>query len=112
MKTIRLFAGALLGALLLSPAAAFAQEEKENKGSFLDNTFVSVAGGVNYSIPKIAKVETWGGFGIATDVQLGKWWTPSLGTSIGWHGVTGRANVELVRAYQPVRIQYLSFAGA
>lgn len=91
MKTIRLIAIALVCASLLFSANSSAQE----KSSFFDNTFASVAGGVNYSIPKIAKSETWGGIGIATEVQLGKWWNPSFGTSVGWHGLTGKAAADL-----------------
>ena len=105
MKTIRLIAGALICASLLFSANSSAQE----KSSFFDNTFASVAGGVNYSIPKIAKSETWGGAGIATDVQVGKWWNPSLGTSIGWHGVTGKAVVDLgVPAGESYGLNYLN----
>ncbi len=91
MKAIKLIVGALAGACLLFPATAPAQAQD----SFFDNTFAVIAGGVNYSIPKIAKSETWGGIGIATDLQVGKWWNPSFGTSIGWHGLTGKAAVDL-----------------
>lgn len=92
MKRIKLLFGALVAAGLLLSSNAPAQDKSSQ---FFDNTFVSVAGGVNYSIPKIAKHETWGGIGLATDVQLGKWLTPSVGVSLGWSGVTGRAVVDL-----------------
>ena len=92
MKLIQAVAGVLVAAGLLFCAEASAQEKS---GRFSDNTFISVTGGFNYSVPKIAKTNTWGGMGIAADVQYGKWWNPVIGTSIGWHGVTGRANVDL-----------------
>ena len=91
MKTIKLIVCALAGACLLFSANVSAQ----TKGSFTDNTFAIVAGGVNYSVPKIAKSNLWGGVGIATDLQLGKWWTPSFGTSVGWHGFNAKAAVDL-----------------
>ena len=68
---------------------------KQEKAKFSDNLFAIIEGGVNYSVPKIAKPETWGGIGIGTDVQIGKWWSPSFGTSIGWHGLTAKTAATL-----------------
>ena len=105
MKTIKLIVGALASACLLFSVNASAQAQ----GRFTDNTFAVVAGGVNYSTPKIAKPETWGGIGIAADLQVGKWWNPSLGTSIGWQGAVGKAAVDLgVPAGTSYAIHYIN----
>ena len=95
MKGIKFF-GILAAASLLFSVSAFAQENNnrdENgnvvKGPYVtnpsvwDNAFIGVAGGINLLYD--------GGFnhgiGVATDLTLGKWFTPAIGLRAGWQGL-------------------------
>lgn len=95
MKGIKFF-GILAAASLLFSVSAFAQENNnrdENgnvvKGPYVtnpsvwDNAFIGVAGGINLLYD--------GGFnhgiGVATDLTLGKWFTPTIGLRAGWQGL-------------------------
>ena len=94
MKAIK-FIGILAAASLLFSFNAFAQEDA-NRGAdgevvrgpyvtngIFDNTFLSLGAGVNSVIEKEFGL---GKMGLATDVNFGKWFTPSIGGRIGWHG--------------------------
>ncbi len=54
-----------------------------NAQSFLDNTFVEGAVGANLGPvnPHNLKIA------LATEVGVGKWFSPVFGTRIGWHGI-------------------------
>ena len=95
MKGIKLF-GILAAASLLFSFNAFAQEDANRdadgnvvRGPYVtngvfDNTFISVGAGAN---SVIEKVNGLGKFGLATDLNIGKWFTPAVGARIGWHGI-------------------------
>ena len=95
MKGIKFFA-VLAAASLLFSFNAFAQEDgnrDENgqvvrgpyvtNGAF-DNMFIGLGAGVNSVLEKNYGL---GNFGIATDLNLGKWFSPSIGIRAGWHGL-------------------------
>lgn len=100
MKTSKLFIGALVvlaGAFSAAPAMS-AQENgnrdengKVVRGPYLtnrfgDNWFVGVGAGVNSWMGKGVD----GKVGIATDVFVGKWLTPSTGIRGGWEGLKNK----------------------
>ena len=94
MKGIKLF-GLLAVAGMLVSFGAFAQEDNNRnadgtvaRGPYLtngafDNTFIGLGAGVNSVLEKEYGL---GKMGLATDVTLGKWFTPAIGARIGWHG--------------------------
>ena len=95
MKVLK-FIGLLACASFLFSFNAFAQEDNnrdENgavargpyvtNGAF-DNIFVGVGAGVNSVLEKGYGL---GKMGLATDVNLGKWFTPAIGARVGWHGL-------------------------
>lgn len=94
MKGIKLF-GLLAVAGMLVSFSAFAQEDNNRnadgtvaRGPYLtngafDNTFIGLGAGVNSVLEKEYGL---GKMGLATDVTLGKWFTPAIGARIGWHG--------------------------
>ena len=95
MKGIKMILGALATASLLFSVNANAQENAnrdengkvvrgayETNGAF-DNIFIGIGGGVNSVLEKGYGL---GNFGIATDVNVGKWFTPAVGIRAGWHG--------------------------
>ena len=94
MKVLK-FIGILACASFLFSFNAFAQEDNnrdENgavvrgpyvtNGAF-DNLFIGLGAGVNSVLEKGYGL---GKMGLATDVNLGKWFTPTLGARVGWHG--------------------------
>ena len=94
MKVIK-FIGILAAASFLS-FSAFAQEDNNvgpngeivrgpyvTNGAF-DNTFIGLGAGVNSVIEKSYGM---GKIGLATDVYLGKWFSPAIGIRAGWHGL-------------------------
>ena len=94
MKVIK-FIGILAAASFLS-FSAFAQEDNNvgpngeivrgpyvTNGAF-DNTFIGLGAGVNSVIEKSYGM---GKIGLATDVYLGKWFSPTIGVRAGWHGL-------------------------
>lgn len=95
MKGIKLF-GILAVAGLLVSFGAYAQEDNNRnedgtvaRGPYLtngvfDNTFIGLGAGVNSVIEKGYGI---GKFGLATDLNFGKWFTPSVGARVGWHGL-------------------------
>ena len=95
MKVLK-FIGVLACASLLFSFSAYAQEDNnrdENgavvRGPYVtngvfDNMFLSLGAGANSVIEKGYGL---GNFGLATDVNLGKWFTPTIGARAGWHGI-------------------------
>lgn len=100
MKTSRLFISALavMAGVLTATPAINAQEngnrdenEKIVRGSyetnrFGDNWFVGVGAGVNSWLGKGVD----GKAGVATDIFVGKWFTPSIGARVGWAGLKNK----------------------
>ena len=95
MKAIK-FIGILAAASFLFSFNAFAQEDANRgadgeivrgpyvtNGAF-DNTFISLGAGVNSVLERSYGL---GKFGLATDVTLGKWFSPTIGVRAGWHGI-------------------------
>ena len=98
MKAIKFFAAAAVVALSAAFASpVFAQENgnKDENGKvvrgpyltnrFIDNTFVSVAGGVKLPLHKVYKTA----ISLALDIYVGLWITPCVGVRIGYTGLTG-----------------------
>jgi outer membrane protein OmpA-like peptidoglycan-associated protein len=95
MKSIKLFS-ILAAASLLFSFNAFAQEDANRdadgnvvRGPYVtnaafDNTFIGVGAGVNSVLEKTYGL---GKAGLATDLYLGKWFTPAIGIRAGWHGL-------------------------
>ena len=95
MKVIK-FIGILAAASFLFSFNAFAQEDANRDADgnvvrgpyvtngFFDNTFIGIGAGVNSVIEKNFGL---GKFGLATDVNFGKWFTPTVGVRAGWHGL-------------------------
>ncbi len=95
MKSIKLF-GILAAASILFSFNAFAQEDgnRDADGNvvrgpyvtngFFDNTFIGVGAGANSVLEKTYGL---GKFGLATDLYIGKWFTPTVGVRAGWHGL-------------------------
>ena len=95
MKAIK-FIGILAAASFLFSFNAFAQEDnnREADGSVVrgpyvtnsafDNMFIGLGAGVNSVIEKSFGL---GKMGLATDVYVGKWFTPAVGIRAGWHGL-------------------------
>ena len=94
MRVLKFF-GILAAASFLS-FSAFAQEDNNvgsngeivrgpyvTNGAF-DNTFIGLGAGVNSVIEKSYGM---GKMGLATDVYLGKWFSPTVGLRAGWHGL-------------------------
>lgn len=98
MKTVKFFfaALALLTVSMMAAPSVAAQEngnrDEEGKivrGPYLtnglwDNWFVNVGGGVNLAYDN----KEWG-VGGALNVNVGKWFTPSIGARAGYNGITG-----------------------
>ena len=95
MKAIK-FIGILAAASFLFSFNAFAQEDgnrdadgKVVRGPFVtnsvfDNTFIGLGAGVNSVAERQFGL---GKMGLATDVNFGKWFTPTVGLRAGWHGL-------------------------
>lgn len=104
MKTIKTILGvlAVAGLACISTPNAGAQENanRDDNGKVVrgpyhtngawDNWFIGVGAGVNSTVGK--GYQNFGGFGLATDVFVGKWFTPSVGARIGWKGATNKVN--------------------
>ena len=99
MKTVKFFLGALaLSVVSMAFAPAAMAQENGNRdengkivrgpyltNNFGDNWFIGVAGGVNIFGDGGYKP----GVGGALDVNVGKWFTPSVGARLGYNGLTG-----------------------
>lgn len=97
----------LVAVLVLSTTCAFAQQEvkgRENRDAnnkivrgpyltnrFFDNIFIGVAGGVNVYH---GENDSYGSFGKrlapALDINVGKWFTPSVGARVGYSGINAK----------------------
>ncbi len=109
MKGIKSILGVLAAASLLFSFNAYAQENnnRDENGKivrgayetnrFGDNWFIGLGAGVNSFFDN----GTFGAFGLATDVNLGKWFTPSVGARIGWHGFQDKINADIAANYGP-----------
>ena len=95
MKVIK-FIGILAAASFLFSFNANAQEDANRgadgevvrgpyvtNGAF-DNMFINLGAGVNSVAEKKFGL---GKMGIATDVAIGKWFSPTIGVRAGWHGI-------------------------
>ena len=98
MKSIKFILGTLAVAGLLGFSQGASAQENGNRdengkvvrgpyetNGFWDNWFIGVGAGVNSVADKGVK---FGIGGLATDLNLGKWITPSFGARIGWKGLT------------------------
>ena len=95
MKAIK-FIGILAAASLLFSFSAFAQEDanrdadgKVVRGPYVtngafDNMFINLGAGVNSVLERSYGL---GKMGLATDVTIGKWFSPTVGLRAGWHGI-------------------------
>ena len=95
MKAIK-FIGILAAASFLFSFNAYAQEDAnrgENgevvRGPYVtngvfDNMFINLGAGVNSVAEKGFGL---GKFGLGTEVDLGKWFSPTIGVRAGWHGL-------------------------
>ena len=99
MKVIK-FIGILAAASFLFSFNAIAQEDANRNeagevvrgpyvtnGAF-DNMFIGLGAGVNSVVEKGFGL---GKMGLATDVTLGKWFSPTVGLRAGWHGIKDTA---------------------
>ena len=95
MKAIK-FIGILAAASFLFSFNAFAQEDNNvgangevvrgpyvTNGAF-DNTFINFGAGINSVVEKGFGL---GKMGLATEVDFGKWFSPTIGARLGWHGL-------------------------
>lgn len=100
MKTSRLFISALAvmaGVLTASPAIN-AQENgnRDENGKVVRGSYVTNRFGDNWFVGVGAGVNSWWGkgvdgkAGVATDIYVGKWFTPSIGTRVGWAGLKNK----------------------
>lgn len=104
MKTVKFFfvALALVAVSMIASPAVNAQENgnRDENGNvvrgpyltnrFVDNWFVSAAGGVNLYVDTGFKTVP----ALAVDVNVGKWITPSVGVRLGYAGLKGAAWAE------------------
>ena len=95
MKAIK-FIGILAAASFLFSFNAYAQEDANRgadgevvrgpyvtNGAF-DNMFIGLGAGVNSVVEKQFGL---GKIGVATDVTIGKWFSPTIGLRAGWQGI-------------------------
>lgn len=107
MKGIKTLLGALAVASLLVVSFGANAQENNNRdengavvrgpyetNGFFDNWFIGIGGGYNAGIRKLPKdgndflkFDLEGKGGLAIDVNVGKWFTPTVGARIGWKGV-------------------------
>ena len=103
MKT-KLFIGALAvmaSVLVASPASAQENGNRDENGKvvrgpyetnrFGDNWFVGAGAGVNSFVTKRGASPK---FGVAVDVNFGKWITPTIGGRLGWKGINDKVGVK------------------
>ena len=100
MKTSRLFISALAivaGVLTASPAIN-AQENgnRDENGKIVRGSYETNRFGDNWFVGVGAGVNSWWGkgvdgkAGVATDIYVGKWFTPSIGARVGWAGLKNK----------------------
>lgn len=95
MKIKLLTITASMTALLLAGFSAGAQEDSNRysdgsvqRGPYLTNTgadnwFIGIGGGVNAMYDNLK----FGGYGLAIDANVGKWFTPAVAFRAGYHGL-------------------------
>ncbi len=104
MKTSKLFVSALVlmaGALSVAPAMN-AQENgnRDENGKIVRGPYLTNRFGDNWFVGVGAGVNTWygkgvdGKFGVATDIYVGKWLTPSTGIRGGWAGLKNKVEAK------------------
>ena len=105
MKGIKFF-GVLAIASLLFSANAFAQENhnRDENGNIVrgpyetnhagDNMFIGLGAGINSVMPSVLSTKDWGKIGLALDLNFGKWWTPTIGMRLGYHGLWDSAKID------------------
>ena len=97
MKHIRMMLGTLAVAGLLGFSQGISAQENGNRdengkivrgpyetNGFWSNWFIGVGAGVNSLYDTVLD---FGVGGLATDVTVGKWFTPSVGARVGWRGI-------------------------
>ena len=97
MKHIRMMLGTLAVAGLLGFSQGVSAQENGNRdengkivrgpyetNGFWSNWFIGVGAGVNSLYDTVLD---FGVGGLATDVTVGKWFTPSVGARVGWRGI-------------------------
>ena len=99
MKVLKML-GILAAASFLFSFNAYAQEDNNRgesgevvRGPYVtngvfDNTFINLGAGVNSVLEKGFGL---GKMGLATEVDLGKWFSPTIGVRAGWHGLKNTA---------------------
>lgn len=104
MKSFKIAALCLAVSAFLLPAKTQAQTP------FIENTYVSVGAGLNATILHPLSPKTWGNIGLATDINVGKWWNPYIGTRLGLHGGWNNCaqdlNKETIPANTPFGFNY------
>ena len=92
---IKVLVSAISAALLLVSLSAGAQEDSNRysdgtvqRGPYLTNTgadnwFIGIGGGVNAMYDN----RQFGGYGLAIDANVGKWFTPAVAFRVGYHGL-------------------------
>ncbi len=101
MKRLNLFGAIALAAVALAASPAVNAQENGNRDEygkvvrgpyetnrFGDNWFVGVGGGVNVFWNEGYKVA----LGPSLDASIGKWFTPSIGTRVGYSGLNGKVD--------------------
>lgn len=96
MKVIKsLLGAAAIAALLVTSFSAKAQENgnRDENGKIVRGAYLTNGFGSNWFIGAGAGVNTFfapsnvnPGLGLSTEVFVGKWFTPSVGARLGWHG--------------------------
>ena len=97
MKKVMSILGVLLATSLLFSANAQENANRDENGKVVrgayetnkafDNIFIEIGGGINTVIPSVVNPREWGNIGIATQLNVGKWFTPAVGIRAGWQGV-------------------------
>ena len=83
----------LLAILAMVPVIATAHDENDKDtvpvaiNGFFDNWFIGAGAGVNTILDNGFLGKT----GLGADAYIGKWFTPSMGARIGWHGLSNKA---------------------
>ena len=103
MKQFTLILGTLAVAGLFGFSQAASAQENGNRdengkivrgpyetNGFWDNWFIGVGAGVNSIYDTVLD---FGVGGLATDVNIGKWFTPTVGARVGWKGLSNTSSL-------------------
>lgn len=80
---------AIVAALAITSISAFGQEIDSKSvatNGFSQNWFISAGVGANYGVDNFGTVPENSGLGFGYDINLGKWFDPTLGLRAGWTG--------------------------